>query len=689
LRTGPRLEIPEQLADKPHVATQDTSRKPSQSDHNTEDSHQNTEDAAMSETSRPIIASKHESQPEEQSMLERMAIREAALRELRLRRLANTTHGAQAKKLHSILMAVNQTDLSSLVDPPSSPDKVPASIINGHIASNARNVDYNQSKEFDLADTSPNIRPAIAQVVSISQESDSESTASSLSFEGSRFDELQYASSPPASSPLGNVHVWSSTASSGSRIDQSKTPSSVNSTTLDFKQMLHTVSPVTSAKSASINEALMTAQESNLAINHVSIREDSIGEAESIKNDAIDQRQDIQISGDTPLESNVKSALTDELGLSTTGGEAALIPALIVPTSVNNSHCLVSSMRPAEPKENDSLPRVISPTTPFATNNLHSIVSNEIGELVLDRNTKTVDAPIATTAGSNLQGWTSVQHVSESFLLESSEISGIATVETMSSSSSSAPSPDNHVVIINDSPIDGNINQSDNDDDENMQQIYDHVAEPQTSMVDGQIDDSDVTETRANLVIQLEAERRNLVVEAERAARTSASISSEAIADVQTLLRLFGIPFIISASEAEAQCAFLEQANLTQGTITDDNDIFLFGGKVVYRNFWSRNKPTELLNSSDITSTLGMSTFRSRSTCDNSFSICSSADCSSLCLTHMRAGLDREGLIRLAYLLGCDYDDGVKGIGVVTAMEILADFKGPDPLRDFRYTSKS
>lgn len=59
---------------------------------------------------------------------------------------------------------------------------------------------------------------------------------------------------------------------------------------------------------------------------------------------------------------------------------------------------------------------------------------------------------------------------------------------------------------------------------------------------------------------------------------------------IQELLKLFGIPYVESPSEAEAQCAMLETLNLTHGTITDDNDVLLFGGQHVYRFMFAKNR---------------------------------------------------------------------------------------------------
>lgn len=57
--------------------------------------------------------------------------------------------------------------------------------------------------------------------------------------------------------------------------------------------------------------------------------------------------------------------------------------------------------------------------------------------------------------------------------------------------------------------------------------------------------------------------------------------------------------------EAEAQCAALDRADHTNGTITDDSDVWLFGGRHVYRNFFSQDKYVEHYQYSDLQNQLG------------------------------------------------------------------------------------
>ncbi|XP_062384517.1 DNA excision repair protein ERCC-5 [Sardina pilchardus] len=161
--------------------------------------------------------------------------------------------------------------------------------------------------------------------------------------------------------------------------------------------------------------------------------------------------------------------------------------------------------------------------------------------------------------------------------------------------------------------------------------------------VDKEWDHIDLTELR-QLESSLEQEQQHLRGQQQQQERVAASVTGQMCQESQELLRLFGIPFLVAPMEAEAQCAALDRADLTHGTITDDSDIWLFGGRHVFKNFFSQNKYVEHYQFVDLQNQLG---------------------------------LDRSKLINLAYLLGSDYTEGIPGVGYVTGMEILNEFPGP------------
>ena len=74
---------------------------------------------------------------------------------------------------------------------------------------------------------------------------------------------------------------------------------------------------------------------------------------------------------------------------------------------------------------------------------------------------------------------------------------------------------------------------------------------------------------------------------------------------LQELLSLFGVPYIISPCEAEAQCAQLDYTGQVSGTVTDDSDYFLFGGKQAFRSFFSTNRDIDCYKDEVIQQTLG------------------------------------------------------------------------------------
>ncbi|XP_068124103.1 DNA excision repair protein ERCC-5 [Hyperolius riggenbachi] len=143
----------------------------------------------------------------------------------------------------------------------------------------------------------------------------------------------------------------------------------------------------------------------------------------------------------------------------------------------------------------------------------------------------------------------------------------------------------------------------------------------------------------SNLFVQ----QTSLQAQKQQQERVAASVTGQMYLESQELLRLFGIPYIVAPMEAEAQCAVLDLTDQTSGTITDDSDIWLFGARHVYKNFFSHNKYVEYYQFSDIQNQLG---------------------------------LDRHKLINLAYLMGSDYTEGIPSVGYVSAMEVLNEFPG-------------
>lgn len=56
---------------------------------------------------------------------------------------------------------------------------------------------------------------------------------------------------------------------------------------------------------------------------------------------------------------------------------------------------------------------------------------------------------------------------------------------------------------------------------------------------------------------------------------------------------MFGLPYIIAPTEAEAQCAYMEMTKLVDGVVTDDSDVFLFGARSVFKNIFDDRKYVE------------------------------------------------------------------------------------------------
>lgn len=139
-----------------------------------------------------------------------------------------------------------------------------------------------------------------------------------------------------------------------------------------------------------------------------------------------------------------------------------------------------------------------------------------------------------------------------------------------------------------------------------------------------------------------EKELKQLRTQQKKDRRDADEVSQIMIQECQQLLKLFGLPYVTAPMEAEAQCAELVSLGLVDGTVTDDSDIFLFGGTRVYKNMFNQSKFVECYLATDL---------------------------------EKEYSLTRHKLIQIAHLLGSDYTEGIPTVGPVTALEILSDFE--------------
>ncbi|KAF1410282.1 hypothetical protein FQV22_0000663, partial [Spheniscus magellanicus] len=137
------------------------------------------------------------------------------------------------------------------------------------------------------------------------------------------------------------------------------------------------------------------------------------------------------------------------------------------------------------------------------------------------------------------------------------------------------------------------------------------------------------------------------------AARTGRSLFKSVLKECLELLECLGVPWVQAAGEAEAMCAYLNAKGHVDGCITNDGDVFLYGAQTVYRNF-AMNAKDPLL------------------------------DCYTMSSIKEKLGCDRESLIGLAVLLGCDYlPKGVPGVGKEQALKLIETLRGQNLLQRF------
>lgn len=138
-----------------------------------------------------------------------------------------------------------------------------------------------------------------------------------------------------------------------------------------------------------------------------------------------------------------------------------------------------------------------------------------------------------------------------------------------------------------------------------------------------------------------------------RSQKTGRSHFKSVLRECLEMLECLGMPWVQAAGEAEAMCAYLNASGHVDGCLTNDGDAFLYGAQTVYRNFTMNTKDPHV-------------------------------DCYTVSSIKSKLGLDRDALVGLAVLLGCDYlPKGVPGVGKEQALKLLQILKGQSLLQRF------
>lgn len=132
-------------------------------------------------------------------------------------------------------------------------------------------------------------------------------------------------------------------------------------------------------------------------------------------------------------------------------------------------------------------------------------------------------------------------------------------------------------------------------------------------------------------------------------------ITPEMLDACKTLLKLMGIPIVNAPCEAEAQCAELVKKGKAYATASEDMDSLTFGTSRLIRQLWQGTastaskkgiRPTEFV----------------------------------LDVALKELDLSMSQFVDLCILCGCDYVDGIKGVGVVKALNLIRKHKTLDKI---------
>ncbi|KII65877.1 DNA repair protein RAD2 [Thelohanellus kitauei] len=160
----------------------------------------------------------------------------------------------------------------------------------------------------------------------------------------------------------------------------------------------------------------------------------------------------------------------------------------------------------------------------------------------------------------------------------------------------------------------------------------------------------------------ISANLNNLLEEFNKTHSQVSNVPRDLYIECLCLISLFGMSYLVAPGEAEAQCVALQKLGLCDFVSSEDSDSFLFGSTKLIRGLFDirvkksklQSNHVELFDADDIKSVLG---------------------------------LDNDDLISMGILAGCDYFDGIKGVGISNAYKIVKEFHGRNAVQTLEHCS--
>lgn len=138
---------------------------------------------------------------------------------------------------------------------------------------------------------------------------------------------------------------------------------------------------------------------------------------------------------------------------------------------------------------------------------------------------------------------------------------------------------------------------------------------------------------------QQKAEEEGDIERAKQLSRRTVKVTQQHCKQAERLLDILGIPYVVAAGEAEAQCVAMVKANLCHGVASSDLDVLAFGSPCLIRNLAQRGDKDIMEIDLNIV------------------------------LTEL--GFSYDEFLDLCILCGCDYTNSLEGIGPKSAYKLI------------------